>query len=48
MDALTLLFVAGLLLAAIFVTLLVRKDFAAREELKRQRQRQTMRRPRGR
>ncbi|HEU4594413.1 MAG TPA: hypothetical protein VFS10_04520 [Pyrinomonadaceae bacterium] len=36
METLTLLFVAGMLVAAILVTLIVRRDFLANKELERQ------------
>lgn len=40
MEVLTLLFVLFLLAAALFITLIVRRDFLAREQLERQRQHQ--------
>jgi hypothetical protein len=48
MESLTLLFVSGMAVAAILLTLLVRKDFSSREKLERERRRQTARRVRGR
>lgn len=48
MEPLTLIFVFGLGVAALYVTLLVRRDFLTRDEMNRERRRQLERRVRGR
>jgi hypothetical protein len=48
MESITLLFVSGLLLVALYLTLMVRKDIALKNEVERERQRQRPRRAGGR
>ena len=48
MESITLLFVMGLLLVGLYVTLLVRRDIMDRNELDRERRRQRFRRAGGR
>jgi uncharacterized membrane protein YciS (DUF1049 family) len=44
MESITVLFVAGLVVASVLVTLLVRKDIVTKNELERARQRERLRR----
>ena len=48
MESITLLFVIGLLLVGLYVTLLVRRDIMMRNEVDRERRRQRFRRAGGR
>lgn len=48
MESITLLFVMGLLLVGLYITLLVRRDIVTRNELDRERRRQKFRRAGGR
>ena len=45
METTMLLFVTLLVVAGVFVTLIVRRDFVYRDELERERRRQRLRRP---
>jgi uncharacterized membrane protein YciS (DUF1049 family) len=48
MESITVLFVAGLVVAGVLVTLLVRKDSVTKNELERERLRERLRRGGGR